>query len=345
MSASELSVPLGFARRVRRGSPVRMAVEGVETGDADLAALAETCVLSLVDAEGRPWRERAAAAAALSLSPDAPEQRSVAVDALHQTLDRELWQTQRPLAGLAYRIVIPLCLAQGVAAVVYLSSQGLFLTNGWLDAAFGGAVVAGIVACVLCFVASGLLMPALAGVRAFQQNRIRAAAAWALGRLGVSDAAGSLAEAVLYGTPGVARVASVALLEVLPNLTPAAYDPVDPETPRLLCRLLGRKGPEADLLLLEALGKVGGGGALADVERQARSARTEAVRAAAERIIPRLRERRDQERHSGRLLRPARPPRSDAKTLVRPAPPGASGDEQLLVRPVLGAGQDDPRTE
>lgn len=345
MTAPELSVPIGLARRVRRGSPVRRAIEGARAEEPDLAALAETCVLSLLDADGRPWRERAAAAAALALAPDAPEQRSVAVDALHQALDRELWQTQRPLAGLAYKVVIPLCLALGVAAVVYLSSQGLFLTDGWLDAAFGGAVVAGIVAFVLCLVASGLLMPALAGIRAFQQNRVRAAAAWALGRLGVGDAAGSLADAALYGTPGVARASSVALLEVLPHLAPDAYDPLDPETPRLLCRLLGRKGPEADLLLLEALGKVGGGGALADVERMARAARTEPVRAAAERILHLLRERRELERHSGRLLRPARPPRSDAETLVRPAPPGASGDEQLLVRPVIGAGQDDPRTE
>jgi HEAT repeat protein len=179
-----------------------------------------------------------------------------------------------------------------------------------------------------------LIAPALAFRARAVNQRVRAAAAEALGELAVAEAAGPVAGALFDLSPAVRRAAWAALPGALEALTDGWYGKVEARHVNILCRALGRGSATTDVAILEALGHVGGASAVGPVERMARSGRSPAIRACAERALPVLRERRRAETDPVRLLRPVGAPSDPENVLLRPACGAPSPDDTAkLVRP------------
>jgi hypothetical protein len=189
------------------------------------------------------------------------------------------------------------------------------------------------------------------------RDRPREAAVTCLGRLGFVRAVPALARALHFddgslGAAAVQRASWRALPAVLQRLAEDDRDWLDAGTTGLLAKVLRYSGPwrlgspwlafrrpppahEALVLaILEALGRVGDGRVLRDVEYVAAHARTQAMRETAGRVAPVIRERAKRATEAASLLRPASAP--DAETLLRPASAPGEADPAVLLRPAEG---------
>jgi hypothetical protein len=151
-----------------------------------------------------------------------------------------------------------------------------------------------------------------------QNNRVRAAAAVALGRLQSVESVGALTTALYDHSAAVRRAAVPALKSALPLLTPEHYGQLGVQAIPNLCRALGHGDELLVLHVLDALEKVGDGRAVQPVEETATRGRTDRIRQMAIRILPLLQERQRQESASKMLLRAAVPTESAPHTLLRP---------------------------
>jgi hypothetical protein len=148
-------------------------------------------------------------------------------------------------------------------------------------------------------------------------NRVRAAAAVALGRLQSVEAIGALTTALYDRSASVRRAAVSALKNILPLLTNAHYGQLGVQVIPNLCRALQHGDELLVLHVLSALELIGDGQATRPVEQMVRSGRTERLRNLAARVLPMLQERQRQEKASQMLLRAATPVAPGADMLLR----------------------------
>jgi len=268
----------------------------------------------LTDPSVRRWREREVAAWVLGRALLAPAQAETAARTLADVLEDALPpDTRRVWRGFARWLLLALLLSLPTA-LLFGSRMGVEPPLLVMVAFF---VLALIVLSALLVIPAPLLARSLA-VEDQGLNRVRAAAATALGRMGAAGCAGTLAGALFDHSPRVRDAAKAALYTTLPVLTPDHYGALDSQAVPNLCRALNHAEERLVLAVLEALEKMGDGRALPHVARLAAGTRTSRIQQAAARALPVLQERRRQEQAPGMLLRPAEPPGIDA-SLVRAA--------------------------
>jgi hypothetical protein len=131
-----------------------------------------------------------------------------------------------------------------------------------------------------------------------------------------------------------------ALMQLLPSLQVGDRDLLTDRQLDSLYQCLRRSHleKETDLVIacLDAIGKIGGSGALPHLERlvhiYGESENLDRVRQKAREIQEALTARIEQQRQGMSLLRPAESPDSPAETLLRPAQGAAPADPQVLLR-------------
>jgi HEAT repeat protein len=136
-------------------------------------------------------------------------------------------------------------------------------------------------------------------------DRLRAAAAHALGRLGDVHATVALAQAAIDSSPVVREAARRSLVNVLALLTEDDFGTLEAATVPGLCRLLRPADDSLTLPVLAALRMIGDGRAIRPVARLAASGSSSRIREAAESLLPMLKERQRQALAPSRLLRPS----------------------------------------
>lgn len=128
-----------------------------------------------------------------------------------------------------------------------------------------------------------------------------------------------------------------ALIELLPKVTGQDISYIDATVRAHMHQALLNQPPSLVLPLLKALEIIGDGRDIEPVQRLARyrmgmAAKSVGVRKAANELLPILRERAEEERVSGKLLRPSDRPEEEG--LLRPASTGAEGEAETLLRAV-----------
>jgi len=172
-----------------------------------------------------------------------------------------------------------------------------------------------------------------------RMNRIRARALLTLGRWREPRHLSLLLREYVEKKGRVRLAAEVALREVLPLLETGDTGERAVDFVPNLCRALRRKERQVldytpreealEILMLEALGKVGDGQALPTVQRIAARGRTPHLRELAGSILPTLQARSRQASDPNQLLRGVDRPESP-NTLLRPAHEATAPSEQLL---------------
>ena len=173
-----------------------------------------------------------------------------------------------------------------------------------------------------------------------RMNRIRARALLTLGRWREPRHLSLLLREYVEKKGRVRLAAEVALREVLPLLETGDTGERAADFVPNLCRALLRKERQVldytpreealEILILEALGKVGDGHAVPTVQRLARGGRTPCLRELAGSILPILQARSRQATDPDQLLRGADRPENPSATLLRPAHEASTPSEQLL---------------
>jgi len=173
-----------------------------------------------------------------------------------------------------------------------------------------------------------------------RMNRIRARALLTLGRWREPRHLSLLLREYVEKKGRVRLAAEVALREVLPLLETEDTGERAADFVPNLCRALRRKERQLldytareealEILILEALGKVGDGHASPTVRRIALRGRTPRLRELAGSILPILQIRGRRATDPNQLLRGADRPENPSTTLLRPAHEASTPSEQLL---------------
>jgi HEAT repeat protein len=285
-----------YLRRLKRKGDIRQLAERLLNGESVPEALSP--LVGTLERADSPWRERVVAAWLLPKINMTMDQRAVAGRAMAAAIKRH--ETISPFLG---------CLGCAAGPAVLLT----------LPLAFVAAVV--------------------------DDNRlhqVRAAAARAMAEMRDPKAAGPLARAIRDYAGGrsttssqrAEKAAAEALPRVLEKLAPEHYGQVGPSEIDDLCWVMRHAKEPLAIAILQALEKVGDGGAVRPVEQLARSARSEAMRSEAIRILPILQERYRKATEAQSLLRAAEPG-SDQNTLLRPVADTGPAYPERLLRSVM----------
>ena len=300
--------------RLPRGSPVRKLLAETHERD-DVPRIRVELVIRLLR-DPSPWRyeEREAAAWSLGNARLRPTDRDSAGAALTVVLADalppdiiEIWRS------LLDTVAPAVLLAVGAACVAAASMNYLPLIA--------------LSVCVPACLASGALLT-LIPTRALARkiggekglfNRLRAAAAEALGKLAYRDAVGTLAEALFDPSPDVRESAESAFGACVGALRPRDLGTLRPKTGKQLCAAL--KHPHSGMVstVLDALEKVGESPAIPHISRLAIESDLPDIRARAETVLATLEKRKKNEKYSRRLVRPSTAPEDDAEKLLRTA--------------------------
>jgi len=338
-----------LARRFRWDHPLHAAAQALLKGDPSAIGSAEPLLEILSNPSERAWRKRLIASEALRFADLTPEQASRAEWLLVQILaNRQVSRSKRLLTRTTR-------LLQRVGIGILLLAALWALTNGvgeWLNPPTGRAddyvyaepsvlflVLA--VACgmaTLALVLSPVLSVALDNTRF---NHLRCVCAAALGRVGRQASVGPLASAANeMGAYEMWQQARPALWNVLARLSAEDYGRVDSAAQTALCGLLdsalgGQLTEDWVWHLLKALDKVGGGPAVASVQRISDKSRRPEWRREAARILPTLLDRQRQEQDAARLLRATSSPET-SESLLRAAT-GSGEQDDLLLRTTVAS--------
>ena len=191
------------------------------------------------------------------------------------------------------------------------------------------------------------LNQSLKTIATLRANRLRVAAATALGRIACADSIAALARTALDGSRTVRLASEPALQACLAQLTPAHYGELDADVIPNLCHLLERareqlhhnsaSATELALSLLGALDKIGDGRAVAVTRNLINTGWTAPVNQAAKDLLPVLLARQQQETNQRILLRSASVPPEPTYALLRPITnPADDNQPQTLLRPLNG---------
>lgn len=326
---AEIQEVLPYLWRVSARSPVRRLAEAYLSDGIGALQNLSPLIESLASPRWRTWRERVVAAWLLG-RPEMPRQlRFQAASALFETLTEAnmAWGVTGRAAGSAYRVSAAGCLS----LVAIIALLRLMMAPG-LGAAAEVVILGGFTGLALAVPFAFFIAPIVMPIAAAADNRVRATAAAGLGRLRYPTATGALAHAVHDSSSAVRDEALHGLTATTAALTPSYYGRSGPGTIRELLRLAWHWDDSLALLALGTLGRVGDGSCVAPIKRLTRSHQP-VIRAAAERILPILEERKRLETDPQRLLRPAVSPESLDEILLRPITDSDSDPHQLL-RPV-----------
>ena len=305
-------------RRLKRGNPVRKLARDVM--NRRVVGDARPLFASLTDT-ARPAQEREIAAWTLGWTPLDTEQQVHAAALLRDVLEGEQapdpmrWQRilRRTLALSAPLIFLLLLQLQYHHPYTFHFSY--LLGSGYYARAARPIFVQ------ICLGISLLVLLPTAPTSLLldrrRNNRVRAAAAMALGRLQSVEAVGALTTALYDRSATVRRAATAALKNILPLLSEAHYGQLGVQVIPNLCRALQQNDEMLVLHVLSALEQVGDGRAVRPIEQMVKSGRTERLRNLAARVLPILQERQQQEKASKMLLRAATPLAPGAEMLLR----------------------------
>jgi hypothetical protein len=273
------------------------------------------------------WRDRIFAALALAHVELTTEQKEAASALLCDILAKR----QTRFGGRFFRYVLRAAARFAIACVLTFLLIAIAMEASPPESLvlFSLFTTLMVIACLLC-----VSMPLISLlVDAEQANRLRATAADVLGYLRVPQSVPTLAVAAMDSDILVRDGALAALHATLPSLTTEHYGAFPARTTWDLGRLLMQYDtPMYESFVLEvlnALEKVGDGGAIEGVGWISEMGGTESLREEADRVLAILCERQQQQHAAERLLRPADAASSD--TLLRPAG-NTETDPQRLLR-------------
>jgi HEAT repeat protein len=165
------------------------------------------------------------------------------------------------------------------------------------------------------------------------RNKVRAAAAKALGALALPESVGALSNALFDRGMEVRISAAEALHSVLPKLNASHFGRLGAESMRSLGKALTYADSQLVAEVLEALRHVGTGAAIPYVERIREKGRTLRLRDSAAEILEILHERQRTEQQSDRLLRSTQTPTNPGEHLLRAARDSVEASSVQLLRP------------
>lgn len=180
----------------------------------------------------------------------------------------------------------------------------------------------------------------MAGIAAgawFAPTRLQKFAARKLAETEDVRTVGPLAEALDKQDAGTKRVATDALIRLLPKMKYSDRDLINDRQRKFLYAGFGDRGIEYTRALLHALEQIGDGKAVKYVARYAEGKGTAKKHPdlveEANRLLPILEERAEQEMARDRLLRAAGPTEVNTDELLRPASASSDTNSELLLRP------------
>ncbi len=310
--------------QLRRRNKVRRWIEAMIAAGGPTDAEVDRLLDMARDSRMWRWRERAAACWYLGRTKHAGDWRRQVAQALADILgDTDSGRRQRSARAW---IRTALCLA---LVLVMLGPLGLDPDDP------PAVLIEG-----LMLLAAALFPPLVSGeIERARLDWVRCNAALGLEALAYPELLAQVVHAVGERRDDLRLPAWRAACTMLRATTPAHYGHLGGAVTDV-CDFLRSRDPATLVVVIDALGRFGDGRAVAPIESllQRQDLPPEAVEAA-EKALPVLRLRREQEGSDARLLRPAASP-EDGATLLRPAAGAGPGDEELLLRPADGAGDD-----
>ena len=314
-----------LALRLPRESPLRGLLAALPAQVRKSSEMAREMVMLLRDSSGERWREQEVAARLVPLLQLDLKQRMEACAGLIELLERHHWTGESRTGPRLFWGFVALAFTGRILVELFRPGQMV---------AANEVILAG------CGIISAPLLHS--AVRSDDAGlwQVRRASAASLGWLKVPGAVDGLAEAATgigptfraYQRETLRLIGISALYRVLPKLKEDHFGLLKSHTVPALTRLLERSfDEELRLIILEALGKIGDGRALAAVAYVSDNG-TPTERACAARILPILRERRRKERDPRLLLRAAAESEDTRDLLLRPAE-SSQHDEGVLLRP------------
>jgi len=334
-------------RRLRRKGSFRESGASLfDTDEVDSRKFAQLLRL-LQDPNPGCWKERILAAGTLGCASLKGERKQSAAQTLGEVLgNTEITAGERVLSRLAGSYGIAYLIA--FSMMVVFSAYPLFLefdrhgSESVLD--FLGTILLTLLTItmgsgVLALLFYPFVSYAYAAVAVSRQNRIRAAAATALGRIGQPESVGVMARAWFDMRPTVRKAAHEALPTLLLSLTPDHYGHLTSDLTPNLCRALRQEARKEEptseahaLALLQALERVGDGRAVEPVQALTNPPYPERIQREAEKALLILEARRQQENDSKSLLRGAATPETKSGELLRAAVNFAEEKPEQLLR-------------
>ena len=297
---------------------------------------------ALADVEPKRWRECAVAAwaAGHSANQDPVQQKTIMLR-LCQILAKEEMQVRRPLLNRMLKrgmSAAPASLAIG--ALITGGFLAFSLSNGYQIEAGVRFLIAGALGSLFYGVlTSPIALGMLAGYDRQRIDKVRAAAAEALGNLKSPDSLDVLAVAAAGRGRELRTSAQDALLKVLPAITSEHYGLQLSETMRCLCQVLRDADAPLALAILSAMHHIGDATAIQTVTRLISRGQTAQVRQAAALLLPILLQRMEQENAPGVLLRASQSNATSPHTLLRATISHPEQDGQELLRAAAGSGE------
>jgi hypothetical protein len=293
-------------------------------------------------ADDRKWKERILAAWALRQIALPPKEKENAAEILQSIVstprEHDSYRAKRIMTWVGRVSVV-------VAIVEYIGL--LLMTNPYT---FGDLVLLALICFIFWLVpitVVGLIpitvvtIPTYRAINDTHYNRVRAMAATTLGKLGLRQSIPALVAAACgrekftFGATPVREAALATLPPLLATLTTEDYGQFDSEVVPNLCRLLRQPSEDVVQSALEALGKIGDERAIKPVEQLCQRAATQGavtLQETAERVLPLLCQRQQEENNPRILLRATDAPSLPNDTLLRPAQGVPEADPQVLLR-------------
>jgi len=343
-SSEELAEREALLRRLRKKRSFVQQETSLFATDPFTPEKFSALLRRLRDPNPRRWRERILAIGTLGCLPLNSNEKQLTV----QILEKILANTQELVGDrvasrspdaykVAYLIAFSLFLILmarefwGVDASVSLFD---LLGELLLSCVFGAIFIA-----FVAFPAAAFVLPVYAAADVSRQNRIRAAAATALARIGQPESMGVVAQTLCDVSPLVRHFAHEALRALHPRLTSDYYGRLDSALTPNLCRALRQESRKHEpvsavrmIALLQALEKVGDGRAVEPVRALTNAAYYLRIGQEAERILPVLEARLRQENDSKMLLRGASTPATKSEELLRAAVTSVEKKPEQLLR-------------
>ncbi len=158
---------------------------------------------------------------------------------------------------------------------------------------------------ILTLFLSPFLFPVSLALDIQHVNQVRAECARSLGILRRPESISGLVKATSVSSKQIRAASFDALRKVMPCPEDSHCGQLDFDITGNLCRLLGHSDEQFVVQVLEALGKVGNGSAIPNVERLAEKSQSPHIQEAARYILPIFAARQQQEQAPKFLLRPS----------------------------------------
>ncbi len=349
-------------RHLRKRSPVKQAAETVLQGEALSDAQLSTLLRCLGNTSANRWNERMLASWLLGNAPFTDEFTLDAITALGATVEKSHKQDRfRVFGRFVWR-------SAGYYSFLVLAVTGMdaFIRNytpfllevwdamgAWLAALahpymdlvdssvkvindynpnFSNPIQLVLFVSLLTLIPAPISLPISLLLDRRRQNRVRKEATASLTQLGSVEALPYLLASIGSARGELYQELLDGIATLLPRLTPEDYGRLRSDTVPNLCYLLNNFTGNFLLTVLEAVGKIGDSRAITAVQRLAEGDAPPQIREAANRILPILMARREQESHSRNLLRASKEPISE-KELLRPSQAAAETQPETLLRP------------